>query len=229
MQCWVIISDIQKHISYFQQTFWYEDLKWKSEDFCYRIFNIKISSRRLSKDTNIYTRKIYCSDIFDIAYACILVVRKKNLLVPYSNIWAAAWQNQQNDMCAQRRLRSAWASVKSDQSSLCTQWVAKNPRFLHADSEDYQTVDAQTDWSLHWAQSLFCWFCRAAAHFQEIVTSHFSPGKQKLRQCCAIDKMKNIPYHEKSHIMRKALLWKKPYMQTTMTQIGLDIYSLISI
>ena len=24
--------------------------------------------------------------------------------------WATAWQNQQNDMCAQRRLRSAWAS-----------------------------------------------------------------------------------------------------------------------
>ena len=31
-------------------------------------------------------------------------------------------------MCTQRRLRSAWAS-------LCTQWVAKDPSFLHADSE----------------------------------------------------------------------------------------------
>ena len=35
-------------------------------------------------------------------------------------------------LCAQRRLRSAWASV----SSLCAQWVAKDPSFLHADSED---------------------------------------------------------------------------------------------
>ena len=26
-------------------------------------------------------------------------------------IWAATWQNQQTDMCAQRRLRSAWASA----------------------------------------------------------------------------------------------------------------------
>ena len=26
-------------------------------------------------------------------------------------IWAAAWQTQQNDLCAQRRLRSAWASA----------------------------------------------------------------------------------------------------------------------
>ena len=46
--------------------------------------------------------------------------------------WAASWQNQQNGMCAQRRLRSAWASAQSDQSSLsawrkigslATQWA----------------------------------------------------------------------------------------------------------
>ena len=39
-------------------------------------------------------------------------------------------------VCAQRRLRSAWASAQSDQSSLCAQWVAKDPSVLHADSED---------------------------------------------------------------------------------------------
>ena len=39
--------------------------------------------------------------------------------------WAASWQNQQNGLCAQ-----------SDQSSLYAQWVAKDPSFLHADSED---------------------------------------------------------------------------------------------
>ena len=31
--------------------------------------------------------------------------------------------------------RSAWASAQFDQSSLCAQWVAKDPSFLHADSE----------------------------------------------------------------------------------------------
>ena len=41
-----------------------------------------------------------------------------------------------NDLCTQRRLRSAWASAQSDQSSLCAQWVAKDPSFLHADRED---------------------------------------------------------------------------------------------
>ena len=33
--------------------------------------------------------------------------------------WAASWQNQQNGMCAQRRIRSAWASAQSDQSLRC--------------------------------------------------------------------------------------------------------------
>ena len=39
-------------------------------------------------------------------------------------------------LCTQRRLRSAWSSAQSDQSSLCGQWVAKDPSFLHADRED---------------------------------------------------------------------------------------------
>ena len=50
--------------------------------------------------------------------------------------WAPAWQNQQNDLCTQRRFGSAWMSMQSDQSSLCTQWVAKDPRVLHVDRED---------------------------------------------------------------------------------------------
>ena len=51
-------------------------------------------------------------------------------------IWATSWQNHQTYMCAQRRLRSAWASAQSDRSSLCALGVAKDPSFLHADSED---------------------------------------------------------------------------------------------
>ena len=49
--------------------------------------------------------------------------------------WAASWQNQQNGMCAQRRLRSVWASAQSYQESslsagtLATHW---------AHSEDFE-------------------------------------------------------------------------------------------
>ena len=49
---------------------------------------------------------------------------------------------KQTMLCTQRRLTSAWASAQSDQSSLCAQWVAKGPSFLHADSEDSD----QTGW-----------------------------------------------------------------------------------
>ena len=35
-------------------------------------------------------------------------------------------------VCAQRRLRSAWASAQSDQSSLSAQWVAKDPTDIPA-------------------------------------------------------------------------------------------------
>ena len=36
----------------------------------------------------------------------------------YEN-WSTAWQNQQNDLCAQPRIRSAWASTQSSQSQRC--------------------------------------------------------------------------------------------------------------
>ena len=36
-----------------------------------------------------------------------------------NSIWAAAWQNKQNDLGAQRRLRSTWAYAKSDKSLRC--------------------------------------------------------------------------------------------------------------
>ena len=35
------------------------------------------------------------------------------------SIWTASWQNQQNGMYAQRRLRSGWVSAQSDQSLSC--------------------------------------------------------------------------------------------------------------
>ena len=46
--------------------------------------------------------------------------------------------------------------------------VAKDPGFLHADSEEWSDwADAQADLSLRWAHMLFCWFCHEMA---QIVT-----------------------------------------------------------
>ena len=45
------------------------------------------------------------------------------------------------------------------ESSLCAQWVAKDPLFLHADSEDPDQT--QADVSLRWAHTHRC-FCHEA-------------------------------------------------------------------
>ena len=45
----------------------------------------------------------------------------------YENL-ATAWQNQQNDLCAQRRFRSAWASAQSDQSQRCPPEAKLGPK-----------------------------------------------------------------------------------------------------
>ena len=45
------------------------------------------------------------------------------------------------------------------ESSLCAQWIAKDPSFLHADSEDWSDwADAQADLSLRWGHSHFVGF-----------------------------------------------------------------------
>ena len=65
-------------------------------------------------------------------------------------------------LCAQRRLsiHPVWSK-----SSLCVQWVDKDPSFLHADNEDWSDwAGAQADLSLRWAHMPFCRFSHEAAH-----------------------------------------------------------------
>ena len=48
---------------------------------------------------------------------------------------------------------------QSDRSSLCAQRLAKDPSFLHANSEDWSDwVDTQADPILRWAQSHYVGF-----------------------------------------------------------------------
>ena len=76
------------------------------------------------------------------------------------NRWAAARQKHQNDLCAKRRLRSAWASTQSDHSLRCSHGETSDP--LSAQRRSWSDwVDAQADLSLCKAQMSFCWFCRA--------------------------------------------------------------------
>ena len=54
-------------------------------------------------------------------------------------------------------------------------WVAKDPKFLQADSEDSDQTgrmpSAQADLSFRWAHMSFCWFCHVMAHM--IISSTF--------------------------------------------------------
>ena len=57
-------------------------------------------------------------------------------------------------------IRPVWS-----ESSLCAQWIAKDPSFLHADSEDsYQTGRIpRLIWVFAGRTCHFCWFCHEAA------------------------------------------------------------------
>ena len=57
-------------------------------------------------------------------------------------IWAVLWPNQQNGMCAKRRLRSTWASAQSVQSLLCPHVKLKSLAIIRAHSE----AADQTGW-----------------------------------------------------------------------------------
>ena len=106
-------------------------------------------------------------------------------------VWSV--QNQQNGVCAQWRLRSAWASIQSDQSSRSA-W--RNLGFLAthwAHSEDSDQTGRCPCWSKSslGAQS-FCWFCHEAVHLisrngslKELLLPYKSEKNwQQKKKCC---------------------------------------------
>ena len=85
--------------------------------------------------------------VFDMSvYLRLLSPSTWNLYVAFDNgiylklenkKWATSWQNIQNGMCAQQRLRSIWASARSDQESLLSAWRKLGSLATHwAHSED---------------------------------------------------------------------------------------------
>ena len=78
-------------------------------------------------------------------------------------------------MCAQRRLRSAWASARSDhwESSLCTLWVAKDPTFLHSDCKD-------TDQAVWMRRLIWAFAGRTGGFVVQWLIYHCLPSQQVL-------------------------------------------------
>ena len=89
----------------------------------------------------------------------------------YACMLAASWQNQQNGMCVQRRLGSAWASAQSDQSLCCQHEERLGPELpIERTAKTLVRLGGYPGWS---EPSLgahsFCWFCHEAAHVKNEV------------------------------------------------------------
>ena len=77
-----------------------------------------------------------------------------------ARIWVCSWaklfepqheKNNKVNVCLAKTQISLGIRPVWSKSSLCASWVAKGPRFLHADSED-------SDLSLRWANTYFVGF-----------------------------------------------------------------------
>ena len=72
---------------------------------------------------------------------------------------------------------------------LCTQWVAKDPRFLHMDSEDSdQTGQMPRLWVFAGCTS-FCWFCHAQAQISYYYMSQNMTKATKWPECPGVTQM----------------------------------------
>ena len=75
-----------------------------------------------------------------------------------------------NDMCAQRRRRSAWVSIQSDQSLCCPHEETLDPWLSLKLTAKTLIRLGHADLSLRWTHRSFCWFCHTAAQL-------LSPGR----------------------------------------------------
>ena len=112
-----------------------------------------------------------------IYHGCLVRIENQSLAMPNSYPCdrfsmgtiikrATSWQNQQNDLCAQRRLRSVWASPPSLIRVFAVCSLGSRGPTLSSSGQwrlwsDW--ADAQADLSLRWAHRPFCWFCHKAA------------------------------------------------------------------
>ena len=76
-------------------------------------------------------------------------------------IWACARQNQQNDLCGQRRFGWAWAFAQSDQSSLSTQRSLMSLAILRGHSEYSDQTEQMCSFGFvmlsFYPQGCHCW------------------------------------------------------------------------
>ena len=91
-------------------------------------------------------------------------------LFMFSFKWTSAWQNQQNDLWVQWRLKSA----QSDQRLCCPHEKTLGPQLpIERTAKTLVRLSGCPGWFefFFWAQGSFCWFCHAAAQIMLILKS----------------------------------------------------------
>ena len=101
-------------------------------------------------------------------------------------IWAATWQSQQNSLCAQRRLRSAWASTQSDAESSLSAWRKFGSlanHWVHSEDSDQTGQMPRLIWAFtghtgHFVDFVMRWLISFCLFFADFDCRHIdrSPG-----------------------------------------------------
>ena len=86
-------------------------------------------------------------------WMCKSCLRNSSIRWPLDDNWAASWQNQQNDLCAQQRLSSAWASTQSHQSLRCPHEEILGPQLpIECTAKTLIRLQMKNYW-VNWAHS----------------------------------------------------------------------------
>ena len=108
-----------------------------------------------------------------VATLCVGIVRLVQVIKYYDtepHEWASAWQNLQEDLCDQQRLRSACAFAQSDDRSvfadhMCLLQPPGNPKMINENPCYTEWMYwSKTDLSLCTLHRSYCRFCCALAH-----------------------------------------------------------------
>ena len=110
-----------------------------------------------------------------------------------SFFWAASWQNQKYGMCAQQRLRSAWASAQSNKSLRLCSVGSSGPKLSSCGQRRLCSdwADAQAELSLRWAHKPVCWFCHEVAHIITLLRANCVCILSQKNETC----IKTVPKH----------------------------------